>query len=298
MQILFLGNFEAPYSSENYHKKTLEKMGHTVIPIQEGRATVDHILSYKPDLFVWIHTHDWPLIQMNYVLDVFAHRGVITLTYHLDLWIGLNRQKEMNESYFNVQHFFTVDKMMADYLNRHTETYGHYVRAGVFEDDCYYEKSLMLHEVIFVGAYNYHPEYSYRKKLIDWLRKNISSFEHINNGTRGAALNKLYAGTKIVVGDSCCINLTYPYYWSDRVYETTGRGGFIIHPYIKGMEEDFEDKKHLVYYKYDDFNELHEKIQYYLNHPEEREAIRIAGQQHTKNNHTYTHRWKEILNQI
>ena len=38
-QIVFLGNFNVDYSSESHHAKTLEKLGHTVIRLQEGVAT-------------------------------------------------------------------------------------------------------------------------------------------------------------------------------------------------------------------------------------------------------------------
>jgi hypothetical protein len=37
--IVFLGNFEVPYSSENHHAKSLESLGHTVEKMQEKKAT-------------------------------------------------------------------------------------------------------------------------------------------------------------------------------------------------------------------------------------------------------------------
>ena len=104
--------------------------------------------------------------------------------------------------------------------------------------------------------------------------------------------------TKIVVGDTLCINFKYPDYWSDRVYETMGRGGFIIHPYVQGMEREFEDKKHLVFYEYGNFNQLKELIDYYLEHDEEREAIRKAGHELVKSKYTYRNRWEQILKEL
>ena len=59
---------------------------------------------------------------------------------------------------------------------------------------------------------------------------------------RGKELNDLYATAKVVVGDTLCKGFNYPYYFSDRLFETTGRGGFLIHPYIKGLEDYFEVK--------------------------------------------------------
>ena len=95
-----------------------------------------------------------------------------------------------------------------------------------------------------------------------------------------------------------CIGFDYPYYWSDRVYETLGRGGFIIHPRIKGMEDDFEDKKHLVFYEFGDFEQLKREIDFYLEADDLREEIRRQGHEHVKKNHTYLNRWTTILESL
>jgi spore maturation protein CgeB len=108
----------------------------------------------------------------------------------------------------------------------------------------------------------------------------------------------LYASTKIVVGDTLCPNFSYPDYWSDRVYETLGRGGFIIHPYISGMEKEFTDKEHLVFYEYKNFKQLKELIDYYLEHDEEREKIRVSGHNLVKEKYTYKNRWEQILKEL
>ena len=63
---------------------------------------------------------------------------------------------------------------------------------------------------------------------------------------RNAQLNNLYANSKIAIGDSVCIGFNHERYWSDRVFETIGRGGFIIHPYIKGLEEFFIPDKEII----------------------------------------------------
>jgi hypothetical protein len=41
--IVFLGNFEVPYSSENHHAKSLESLGHTVQKLQEKKITSEKI---------------------------------------------------------------------------------------------------------------------------------------------------------------------------------------------------------------------------------------------------------------
>ena len=309
-KIVFLGNFRVDYSSETHHAKTLESMGHKVIKMQESEARSEEILkaAIDSDLFIWIHTHGWRTpgrFEMDRVLRTLADYKVPTMTYHLDLWFGLQRQKDLNSHpvYKYIGHFFTVDSKMADWFNKKTNVKGHYIPAGVFDQECYLKDVTKKHDVIFVGSKKYHPEWQYRTKLIDWLAETYGDkFEHYGSGglpaVRGALLNKLYMSTKIVVGDTLCIDFKYPDYWSDRVYETMGRGGFIIHPYIKGMEREFEDKKHLVFYEYGNFKQLKELIDYYLEHDEEREAIRKAGHELVKNNYTYKNRWQSILKQL
>jgi hypothetical protein len=330
MRIVFLGNFGVEYSSETHHKKSLESLGHEVIALQETQAGSEMILeeALKSSMFVWVHTHGWETPgeqSMETVLKKLKEAGVPTVTYHLDLWLGLQRQADLEKDpvYKSIQHFFTVDKKMADWFNENTEVEGHYLPAGVFGDECYMkpvtqtilnrhvkpgqmfieEIPIYQNEVIFVGSRGYHPEYKYRPQLIDWLHLIFGDkFKHYGGDglgvVRGDALNQLYADTKVVVGDSLNIGFDYPGYWSDRIYETTGRGGFIIHPEIEGLETQFEYGKEIVTYKYGDFADLEEKINHYLTYDQEREAIRKAGFERTKRDHTYARRWEHIINMV
>lgn len=249
------------------------------------------------------------------VLQTLKKLKIPSVTYHLDLWFGLERQKDLDNDpvYKHIEHFFTVDKLMADWFNEKTNVKGHYIHAGVFDKECYISPvhttprpplTERLHDVIFVGSKGYHKEWPYRPELINKLKARYGrNFVHVGGDgeiktTRGADLNQLYADSKVAVGDSLCINFDYPYYWSDRVYETLGRGGFMIHPYIKGMEEDFEDGKHLVFYKFGDWDDLFNKIDHYVANKEEREKIRLSGHEHVKKNHTYVNRWAEIIKEV
>lgn len=309
-KIAFLGNFRVDYSSESHHCKTLESLGHTVFKLQESE--VDSRTVYETasdcDLFIWVHTHGWTTrgrYNMNEVLRRLKLKNIPTMTYHLDLWFGLKRQKDLQNDavYTDIDHFFTVDRQMADWFNKHTRVKGHYLPAGVFDQECYYDPQKLVNDVIFVGTRRYHSEWEYRPKLIQWLEENYSSrFKHYGLGgvknVRGEALNHLYASTKVVVGDSLCINFDYPDYWSDRIYETLGRGGFLIHPLVPGLEKEFKDKEHVVFYKYNDFKQLKELIDYYLENDAEREKIRKSGHEFVKNNYTYKHRWKKILEEL
>lgn len=102
---------------------------------------------------------------------------------------------------------------------------------------------------------------------------------------------------KIAIGDSLNINFNYPYYTSDRLFESTGRGGFTIYPKIVGLEQYFNEDE-IVWYEHGNLDQLKQKIDYYLEHNEERESIRKLGHERTKREHTYVHRWSAILKEL
>jgi len=90
---------------------------------------------------------------------------------------------------------------------------------------------------------------------------------------RGLGLNELLRSVKIVVGDS----LPGDHYWSNRLYEQRGRGGFLLHPHTAGISSEFEIGKELVLYPRGNMEELKDTIDYYVDHDEERERIRLCG---------------------
>lgn len=313
-KITFLGNFQVEYSSENHHAKSLEALEHTVVRLQEGLGTtMGKVLNQAAasDLFIWVHTHGWetPGQHRIDILKLLKDAGVPTMTYHLDLWFGLKRQHDLDNDpfYKNIGHFFATDKLMADWFNENTAVRGHFLPAGVFGEECYVHQEYdgtFDYDVIFVGSKGYHPEYPYRPQLIDFLRETYGNrFLHVggdgDTGTvRGDDLNRIYARSKIAIGDTLNIDFNYPYYSSDRLFESTGRGGFTIYPNIIGLDEYFEDKKEIVFYKHGDLKDLKSKIDYYIDNDAEREAIRMAGHQRTKREHTYVHRWETILKEL
>jgi hypothetical protein len=318
MRITFLGNFGVEYSSETHHKKSLEALGHEVIALQETQASSESVLeeSMKSDMFVWVHTHGWDtpgVLSMESVLQFLKKANVPSVTYHLDLWLGLQRESDLHKDpvYRHIQHFFTADKQMAEWFNNNTDVKGHYLPAGVFHEEARLEESReKVNDVIFVGSRGYHPEWPYRKELIDWLKKTYKNrFRHIGGDgegvIRGEALTDLYNSTKVVIGDSLVKDFNYPYYWSDRLYETVGRGGFIIFPYIKGLEDEFDinmasDNCELVTYEFGEWGQLKDKIDWFLSEEgqPELESIRRRGFEKVKNDYTYKHRWQTLIDEV
>lgn len=312
MKVVLLGNYIVDFTSETHWAKSIQELGHEVVRVQETNTTTDAILyqALQADVFVWVHTHGVNIggsISMSDVLKRLKEEKIPSVAYHLDLYMGLERWREYeNNPYLSeVEYFFTVDKFMADWLNENTKTKGYYIPAGVFDKECIMLPAQQVrYDIIFTGSKNYHKEHPFRPQLIDFLRSTYGqSFIHIGNDgevgqKRGLELNQIYRNAKIVVGDTLQKNFDYPYYYSDRAFEVPGRGGFSIFPDIKGIEECYEDGKEVVFYKHGDLDDLKQKIDYYLAHPDEREAIRQAGFERTKRDHTYVQRWQQILETV
>jgi len=314
-RIAFLGNFKVDYSTETHHAQTLESMGHTVYRLQETQANSEKVfkVACNSDLFIWVHTHGWNTpgrMGMEHVLKQLKDLGIPTMTYHLDLWFGLKRQDDLavEPIYKHIQHFYTVDKLMADWFNENTNVKGHFLPAAVYDKEAYmhsqYDGEHFDHEIIFVGSRRYHPEYPYRPQLIDFLRETYGNkFLHVGGDgdtgiVRGRDLNRIYSKSKIAIGDTLNLNFNYPYYSSDRLFESTGRGGFTIYPRIEGITDWFEDGKEIVYYEHGNLQDLKSKIDYYLKNEDERETIRLAGHKNAIENHTYVNRWNSILKEL
>lgn len=308
MRIVFLGNFRVPFTTENDLAWSYEKLGHHVVRMQEDYVRTQDVLmeAKRSDMLHYVHTHGWETrgnITMAEVLRKLDRAGIPTVSTHLDTWFGLKRAGDvLNHPFWNTQFIFTADGGAHEwYLEKGINH--HYLKAGVVERDAFKGdwKQEYAHDVVFVGSRNYHPEWPYRPQLVDWLQRTYGDrFAHYGGDGRGVMrgkqLNDLYASAKVVVGDSLNLNFDRQEYWSDRIYETTGRGGFMIHPFIEGLQNDFDLGKEIIVYQYRDFDELKSKIDYYLAYDVEREAIRDAGHERTKRDHTYTKRMQEVIN--
>ena len=302
------------FNTENHIALTLEKLGHTVKFIQEDSIPMIDLIGSVTgsDLFLWTRT--WPGMMHEQYLRAIEDMGIPTASFHLDKYTGLERDGGLanGDPFWKTQYVFSPEG--SDEAKRIFKSHGinqFYLPAGVFEDECYIAEPEIkyMHDIVFVGGGKQyaHKEWPYRAKLIQWLEDTYGPrFKHYgwpDETIRGEELNKLYASCKIVIGDSLCKDFKDEYYWSDRVFETTGRGGFIIHPYIVGIEDNFkigsgkaQDDTELLTYAFGDFDQLKWLIDHYLQHDIERLEIRNNGHNRTKRDNTYTNRMAEMLN--
>ncbi len=172
-----------------------------------------------------------------------------------------------------------------------------------------------LHDVSFVGA-----KYGPRLQLVNHLWKHgvqVAVFGHNWPRTRlgwrrgygftlfgrewtkprwlsPAEMIEVYARSKI----NLCINnnITGVENIKGRNFEVPGCGGFLLSGPARNLEEYFEIGKEVVFYK--DPDDLVEKVRYYLEHEDEREAIAQAGYERVLRDHTYEKRFQEIFSII
>lgn len=304
MTILYIGNFEPPFSTENDRAWSFNQLGHHVLAVQENLATVEKLEELISDekkpvhLVVYSHTHGWEIPNLRGFFELCKAKGIPTASVHLDRWAWLARETDIGKE----ATWFTEYLFMADGSPEAVELYEahnlnwHFLKPGVVARDCYMaepDRDRFPHDVIFVGSRGYHPEHPFRKKLIDFLRRmygdSFGLYGPDGIGTiRGADLNTLYASAKVVVGDSCFGGR--PNYVSDRYFETRGRGGFLLHPHTEGFET------HGVgHYGMMDLSHLQLEVDFFLERDHERKQMLEDGFNWVKDHETYTHRAEEML---
>lgn len=81
-----------------------------------------------------------------------------------------------------------------------------------------------------------------------------------------------------------------------RIMDVLGAGGFMLTNYCAETAELFEEDKELVMYRTPE--ELMEKVEYYLTHDTEREAIARAGRDKVLRCYTYKRKLKELIDWV
>lgn len=311
MRVCYLGNFGPSHSTENHVALSLESLGHEVVRVQEGCAatTLPGIVeNAKPDLF--LHTQTYGLAVSSGTKEerweaTQAINGICPTAYfHLDRWWGLQREDQLlsdPEPWTIYHHVFTADGGH-DAQWKENGINHHWLPPAVYHGEAFdgTPRSNMRCTVGFVGSWRSygHPEWEpQRLAMLNLLKQRYGRhFQCFPKGPaiRGKDLNDLYASITVVIGDSCLAGSPIRY-WSDRVPETLGRGGFLIHPYVEGI---FEVHPNLATWELGDNSRLIDQIEFFLANPENRENMRRVNSQHTRAYNTYRNRMQALLAEV
>jgi len=83
-------------------------------------------------------------------------------------------------------------------------------------------------------------------------------------------------------------------YWSNRVYNTCGMGGCLLHPYSEGLTKEYQNGEEIFFYE--DFEQFQNLITELLADFPYRNRVAHAANLRTKANHTYRHRCETLIN--
>jgi spore maturation protein CgeB len=258
-------------------------------------------------MLVWVRTQGTTPEKVVGQVEVWKSAKIPVVAIHLDRWFGLSRAQEVyTNPYFRLLDWLFV----ADpYLE-------HWQRAGVnavwsppafserwWEDTEPRQTRWGRPDIVFVGNWHrdsYHPESVHRFEMLDRLtarygRRFLTLPPRGQPRIIGAELYHLYTSTPIIIGDSCLVGDSS--YHSDRVPETLGRGGFLMHPWID-WQGTYTPMEHLVCWRLGDWDGMLGAVDAALDHPDLRGVIAAEGQAHVLANHTYRHRVERLLETV
>ena len=327
LRVAVLGNTDPAvyWSTENEYVDAWERNGavvsryHEKHPEDWGRLIVD-IRDYHFDLVQWTSTKDFRDAagrqRQTQLAAACKNTDTPLAGVHLDVWIGLEREQNIIDDpwyFIGCDVLFTAD-------GGHDDEWAGYGVNHKWLLPAISERWLGLGEytgkwasdIAFVGSWQggYHPESEHRHQLVQWLQDTYGDrvrFWPKKGQPRivGRDLNDLYASTKVVVGDSCWLP-GWKNYCSDRIPETAGRGGSLLHPWVEGVNADEHDPFYyacVAGWEMGDWSRLKTLIDGEIDNAYEPESdmwksVRQVPLHAIADAHTYTARCREIVAEL
>lgn len=310
-RVAYIGNFGVSFSTESHVALSLEAAGAEVLRVQENEiedwtALPELFERADVDFAMWTHTHGYAdeskHDQCQTYVNEMEERGIPTVGYHLDRWWGLEREHQVYEPFFTQAIVCTADgghqeQWLGIGVNHiwmppavvHTEV-GRGTPKSVFKKDVGFLGSWMNYGHLAAWPWRYDMVVAankrYQAKFRAWPRG--------GQPIRGTMINDLYASVKVMIGDSCLAG-GIDHYWSDRVPETLGRGGFLVHPDVVGLDEEFPIDLPIVYGAGDRAS-FFDAVDYALSIPAaERDEMIDEAIEFVRARHTYLVRMRRLF---
>jgi len=292
-KIFFIGKFSKMHDEE-YIARSFESIGCEVFRCPENHTPAEikeALVRLSPDMLLYTK---WECPrELDETISLLKRGGMVTVCWVFDLYWGYPREYQVhNKKFFRSDFVFTTDgghdeQWRAVGINHRT------IRQGIYKEECFLAPGQGFeNDVVFVGSESpVYPERTNKVLLISQTFRRFAWYgRHDTDEARGTRLNEIFAQSKVVVGDS----YPSPHYWSNRIVETLGRGGFLIHRDVEGLKKEYP---YLVTYNGTD-GDLINKVKYYIEHDKEREEIRQANFEWVRDNYTMDKKCQELLNYI
>lgn len=278
-------------TSAGYHiERAFCSIGHEPIYVGLGNAgrsaytesgAIDAIVSMLPDsvgFYLWIDPAG------RYFPTGIESLAIPTACYLIDVHLGHWRAAAAR--FFDV--VFVAQK---DYLPTLRRAVGHdqvYWLPLAAAPDVHGDLRLdRIYDVGFVGNIAQAHRQTARQRRLALLAARFNTNDFYRHYSP-AQVGEVYSQSKIVFNTSIAGDVTM------RIFEGAAAGALVLTDVVQnGFAELFEPGAEVVVYQDDD--DLLAKVRYYLDHPQEREAIARAGQARTLAQHTYRHRVQQIL---
>lgn len=294
MRIAIVGKFNFMHDEE-YIARSFEANGHDIIRVPQNMSIGEihrKIVLSQPQLVIFTKW-DYPDVIKAAFERGKKEWGMKTVCWVFDLYWDYEREDRVRTAkYFKADYVFSTD-------GGHDEKWKEKgikhqcVRQGIYDNECYLLDFDDPEGIAFVGSEN--PFFPERTEMMLEIAKAYRDFHWYGrsntNQVRGELLNRLYSRKKIIIGNS----VYSPYYWSNRIVETLGRGGFLIHQEVEGLKEEYP---YLVTYKKGSLDELKAKIDYYLVHEKERQEIVETNFEWVSSRYTMSQKCEELISKL
>ena len=250
------------------------------LPLQGAcRQILDRLPpSFQPNVYLWIDSGEKAAPP-----DI-DELGIPKVCYLIDTHIDPNTRIEI------ARHFdwvFLAQKAQVDVFRQAGIRNVQWLPLACSPDLHNVEPLPRIYDVAYVGGFDGDPT-DRRRALLQRVR------ERFPNSRIGRfwpdEMVRIYAQSKLVV--NACVNRDV----NMRVFEGLASGALLITDQADGLEDLFEDGKHLIVYRND--NDLVGLLERYLGDDAARERIAAAGSALVRDRHTYERRLDDMLDAV
>ena len=287
MKICYLAKFnnETSDNTEQHIKYAFEKLGHTVVTVNEDRYTTQEVLdkTRDADFFLFHKGGVHEKMSFHHLMELLTMVICPKVCWYFDKLWG-EREGVVQTIIPFVDYCFMTDESWA---NAHDFKNIKILRQGIGNENTSlgkFTKELEC-DMAYVGQI-----YGSREQLVEKLSGLYGDKFKVFGNIFNRNLYDLCASAKIIVAPK------FPsddFYWSSRIYMILGSGGFLIHPKLEGLKEEFKSGKHFAGYTNE--KEIPDIISYYLSHEKERKKIQEEGYKLCISKFTYLDRCKTML---